>query len=183
MRSHLFPRATRGQPISTVIVGSTAAILLALLSGVGARIRLNLSASIPIGLYREEGDANRLKRGDIVLACLPSGISQLAQSRGYVPHGGKCVNSLAPVGKRVMALPGDTVLVTSTGLIVNGVPVPNSRTLKHDGAGRLLPSVSTGTYVTKAGSVWLIGTSGQSFDSRYFGPVSVTDVLSRVRPL
>ena len=41
-----------------------------------------------------------------------------------------------------------------------------------------------GRYVVGNDALWLLSTHHPlSFDSRYFGPIAVTDVLSRVRPL
>lgn len=151
-----------------------------LLSSHAAGIRLNLSGSIPMGLYQVVGDAAHLTRGEMVLACLPSEVAALAHSRGYVPRGGGCSGSMAPVGKLVMALPGDTVTVTAVGLRVNNVPVANSTQLKRDGAGRSLPLQATGPHIVAPGTLWLIGSSGRSFDSRYFGAVQMTSVLARI---
>jgi conjugative transfer signal peptidase TraF len=183
MRTHLSSSAKRCRSPLKVLCGSVGAVFIVLLCSAGLGLRLNLSGSIPTGLYHVAGDASQAKRGDIVLACLPSPVSGLAHSRGYVPRGGSCPNSLAPVGKIIMAIPGDTVTVANSGLVVNGTPVSHSRPLKRDGAGRLLPTLSTGRYVVRAGSAWLIGKSGRSFDSRYFGPVPLASVFARVRPL
>jgi len=159
------------------------AVLGLLLGSHAAGMRLNLSGSIPIGLYQVVGDAKHLMRGETVLACVPSEVAALAHSRGYIPRGGGCSGSMAPVGKLVMALPGDTVTVAAVGLRVNGIPVANSMQLKRDGAGRPLPLQATGPYVVAPGTLWLIGSSGRSFDSRYFGAVQMTSVLARIKRL
>ena len=156
------------------IVGLTAAGLLGL--------RVNLTGSIPVGMYHVVGDATDLHRGDVVLACLPARVAALAHTRGYIPGGGHCAGGTAPVGKLVMALPGDTVVVALSGLAVNGATVKWSRPLDHDRDGRPLPRLSIGRSLVDARSIWLIGSSSYSFDSRYFGPIPRSNVLVRVRP-
>src|SRR4051794_13163721 len=83
-----------------VFAGALSMLALSSLSYVTG-LRLNLTGSIPIGLYRVIGDASNLKRGDVVLACLPPFPADLAHSRGYVPRGSACAGALAPVGKIV----------------------------------------------------------------------------------
>jgi conjugative transfer signal peptidase TraF len=156
---------------------------LALLGGCWvAGLRLNLTASLPIGLYLASRAA--LVRGALVVVCLPPGIGAFARARGYVPRGGPCPASAMPVGKKVLAVPGDTVTVTPGGLLVNGVPVPNSLPLPTDRNGRALPQLAHGRYVVGVGGLW-VGSpySRLSFDSRYFGAVEASRVRATVRPL
>jgi conjugative transfer signal peptidase TraF len=141
--------------------------------------RLNLSASIPPGLYRVTKD--RIARGSLVLVCLPPTLSVFARSRDYVPAG-SCKDGNAPVGKAVAAAAGDTVDVTTSGLAVNGQQLPNTRPLGSDGRGRSLPQIARGRYVVETGQIWLVSSySIRSFDSRYFGPVPVDRIVNRVR--
>ena len=167
------------------------ALAVALLGGLAAclsiagafGIRLNLTGSIPVGMYQVVGDASPLKRGDVVLVCLPEPIAGLAHSRGYIPGGGSCSGRTAPVGKLVMALPGDTVVVTFVGIRVNGRLIPESQPLDHDRNGLPLPRAPLGMSVVAPRSLWLVGKSRHSFDSRYFGPVPTANLLVRVRRL
>jgi type IV secretory pathway protease TraF len=78
---------------------------------------------------------------------------------------------------------GDTVAVVPEGLQVNGAPVATSHTRVYDSRGRRLLSLSPGHYVVKRGELWLLGRHTLSFDSRYFGPVASSSVLTVVRPL
>ena len=174
------PRTTRDRLLPSVVAAlGTLSILL--LSAYAAGLRLNLSASIPIGLYHIVGDAANLRRGDVVLACLPREIATLAHARGYVPRGSGCSDAMAPIGKLVMALPGDTVVVTETGLNVNGAAVANSRRLERDGAGRHLEAQAAGKYMVAPRTLWLVGSSARSFDSRYFGAVGSASVLAQLK--
>jgi conjugative transfer signal peptidase TraF len=156
---------------------------LALLCGAWvAGLRLNLTGSMPVGIYSTARDAP--DRGSIVLACLPSDVATFAKLRGYVPRGGSCPGGVLPVGKPIVALAGDTVVVTTTGLLVNGIPAPNSEPLSRDTKGRPLPRPQPGQYVVGADELWLVSEYSRfSFDSRYFGPVDADQVRGHVRML
>jgi conjugative transfer signal peptidase TraF len=145
-------------------------------------LRLNLTRSMPIGLYRITRGLP--VRGATVLVCLPSDIAAFARKRGYVPHGGVCAHGTVPIGKVVLGVSGDTVTVLPAGLLLNGAPVPNSRTLASDHLGRSLPRLPYGTRVLGCGTLWLHSPySAWSFDSRYFGPVHREFVVAVVRPM
>jgi conjugative transfer signal peptidase TraF len=109
-------------------------------------------------------------------------VADFAKARGYVPQGGVCPGGLVPVGKRICAVPGDTVTVTPNGLLVNGTPVPNSRPLPFDHKGRPLPHLAAGQYGVGPGELWVLSPySRLSFDSRYFGPLKTAQIRARVR--
>ena len=153
---------------------------LALIVGSGlAGLRLNLTGSLPVGLYVASRSAP--VRGALVLACLPPGVAAFAKERGYVPHGDECPGGVVPIGKPVLAVGGDTVNVTPSGLVVNGAPVPNSRALAADRKGRPLPRLLVGRYVVGPGELWVLSSySRLSFDSRYFGAIEVSQVRARL---
>ena len=144
-------------------------------------VRLNLTGSLPVGLYLESAGAPT--RGSLVLACLPPPVGSFARARGYVPRG-RCPDGGAPVGKLVAAVAGDTVVMSAAGLEVNGRAIPNSGPLTRDSHGRLLPSAPMGRQIVRTGELWLMSPySPLSFDSRYFGSVEVRSVLTLARPL
>jgi conjugative transfer signal peptidase TraF len=146
-------------------------------------LRFNLTSSLPIGLYGVTKDSPTLKRGAIVLYCLPPPVARFAHNRGYVPRGGQCPGGLTPIGKMIAALPGDTVVVTSEGITVNGALQSHSRALSSDLKGRELPQLVGGSYVLQRDYIWLLAPSERSFDSRYLGPLLAQNVLSRVHPI
>lgn len=146
-----------------------------------AGLRINLTKSLPLGLYRIEHGAPT--RGALVLACLPPIIAAFAHKRGYVARGGRCSGGTVPIGKAVMAVPGDTVIVTAAGVQVNGEAVPNSRPLVRDRHGRPILAPPLGIHHVDEGQRWLFATSPRSFDSRYFGPISEQYILTVMRPV
>ncbi len=147
-----------------------------------AGLRLNLTGSMPVGIYiTARGGPTR---GSIVLVCLPPAVAESARERGYLPGGGSCPGHVVPVGKPVLGLPGDTVVVSAAGLLVNGEIVLNSKPLTSDHWGRLLPRMPAGRYFVGPGELWLVSDySPFSFDSRYFGAIKARDVRGHVRAL
>ena len=163
-----------------MLAGASSLLLAAVVTWF-AGLRVNLSASMPIGFYRVS--RGRPVKGAMVLACLPAGVAVFARSRGYVPNG-RCPGATAPIGKVVLAMVGDSVEVTAEGLLVNGRPLKNTKPLAVDAAGRPLRRFPDGTYIAGPDEVWLYSPySKRSFDSRYFGPLPVSSIRNRVLPL
>ena len=143
-------------------------------------VRLNLSVSMPQGFYLVS--RRDVARGSIVIACLPPNVADFARSRGYVPRG-VCPGGTAPLGKRVLALPGDTVTASAEGISVNGVLGPDSRARARDARGRPLRMMRAGRYIVGPSQIWLISHHPLGYDSRYFGPLAAASVQAVVRPL
>ena len=165
MLRHALPAA------AVALVGASACGLL----------RVNLSESVPIGLYAvHPGTAPR--RGMLAVACLPEGLGREAMAGGYLGRG-DCPGGAEPVLKPVAAAAGDTVDVTAAGVLVNGVPaVPPA--LARDSRGHAAASVPPGRYPVPQGAVWLLSAhSPRSWDSRYWGPVPESVVRGEAWPL
>jgi conjugative transfer signal peptidase TraF len=149
-------------------------------------VRINLSPSMPIGIYVSRpapSSMDRLARGAFVAVCLPDSLARWAWVRGYIIRG-RCPDGLAPVGKPIFALPGDTVTVGPYGLARNGEPAPKTSPLQWDRSGRTLPRVGYGRYPVGSGQVWLVSTyAPSSWDSRYYGAISQVRVVSMLRPV
>src|SRR3989442_3108223 len=84
-------------------LGSPVALLAA---GWLAGLRLNLTGSLPVGLYLPSLAAPL--RGAIVLAFLPPALSAVAPDRGYVPGGVGSPGRVLPVRKPALAVAGYT---------------------------------------------------------------------------
>lgn len=156
-----------------------------------AGIRLNTTASLPLGVYRVLPLGSRAPSpGDIVVFCLPDNTpaSTQAVQRGYLPSGKQwgasaCPHGLSPLMKPVAAVGGDRIVdVPRTGLSVNGAPLPNSLRLDMDPAGRPLAAPAT-AYVVPTGHIVVVSPLPNSFDSRYFGPVPVSALQGAAVPL
>jgi len=164
-----------------LILTSVMAAIVAVFWMLRLRIALTDSAC-PLGIYRM---VNRpISRGDLVLACLPPALARFAQARGYLARGRGCGDGIEPVGKRVGALPGDTVEATPDYVAINGHRLENSATVSRDSRGRSLTHVTPGRYTVRPDHVWLFGTTdARSWDSRYFGPVPIGSVRAQLEPL
>jgi conjugative transfer signal peptidase TraF len=140
-------------------------------------LRVNVSPSLPVGLYISTDS------GSLVEFCPAEPFASVALTRGYRTLGA-CADGGAPLLKPVVATTGDVVNVLPGGLDVNGVRIPNTVPLAADSKGRPLSHWPFGHYTISTGMVWVASSyNGRSFDSRYFGPVPVTAVRGRVRPL
>lgn len=112
-----------------------------------------------------------------------SGAAQLAVERGYLAAG-QCPGGFAPLLKQIVAIPGDTVTLTDDQVCINDVLLRGSRALSEDSAGRPLFPYPRGTYRVPPGEYWLFATNlPQSFDSRYFGPVPESSILTSLVPV
>ena len=89
---------------------------------------------------------------------------QLGVERGYEVPG-------LPLLKRVVAVEGDWVSVSSSGVIINEQLLPNSAPLLRDKEGRALPVMNMDHYRLGTDQAFLMGVTPSSWDSRYFGPV------------
>ncbi len=130
---------------------------------------VNTSTSLPLGLYHMT-KASTLKRGDVIRMCLPEALNRFSIERGYLRQG-VCPGGATSIGKPVVALHGDTVIVHEKMTQVKGSENLNAPIYIHDREGRRLPN-AIGTHILKAEECFLISTHHPlSYDSRYYGPV------------
>ena len=168
--------------IRTFAAGAAAGIAAAIIAQ-AAGVIINATPSMARGVWQRTDQP--LTRGVVVIACPPpTATLELGVDRHYLGDG-DCPSRYEPLIKPIAAMPGDTVVVRpSGGIEVNGTPLNNSRILRNDEAGRLLPGVPAGTYTVAPGHVWLISTySPLSFDSRYLGSVPISSIRGTVKPL
>lgn len=143
-------------------------------------LRINTTKSMPRGLYRVVGDG--VHRGSVVSACLPEEAARLGGERHYLGPG-TCAPGVEAVVKVAVALGGDLVEVDGEGVRVNGELLAASAPLTSDRGGRpLAPHI--GRWRLAPGEVWLHSSyEARSWDSRYYGPVGESDLLSVVVPV
>lgn len=145
-------------------------------------VRVNLTHSMPQGLYRITEDAPQ--RGDMVTLCLPEDIAAWALERGYI-GAGSCPSGTQPLLKYLAAIPGDRLDVCPDGIRVKASSSPAclwpARPLSHDKKDRHLGTILTSGIIPEDKALVLAFHPG-SFDGRYFGLVSLAS-LRRVEPL
>lgn len=153
-------------------LGITAAALPAAFHP-SVRIVYNPSASAPLGWYWVQATASP-RVGDYVLATLPADAAALAAQRGYLPAG-------LPILKRIGAVSGQQVCWHEDVLAADGTAL--GHVLRNDRQDRSLPAWRQCRRLVN-GELFLFSTSHPaSFDSRYFGPIVVSDVLGQAVPL
>ena len=163
-----------------------AAVLLpALLAGIAQLsafpVRIAMGDSLPKGFYWKTQPS--LARGSIVLACLPVDVATLGRARGYLGSG-NCPGGARPVGKPVGAVSGDLISLGNGEIRVNGAWISAHDPSDVDQHDRPLSPIADGVYKVADGEVWLISNHHpRSWDSRYFGPVSVDQVLGELQPI
>lgn len=152
--------------------------------GHGMGFRINESPSLPIGVWRVSPLERDLRRGDVVSFCPPDTQAfREARGRGYL-GAGLCEGGYEPLLKPIAAIEGDRVTGTEDGISINGRLIANSKSLTRDGAGLPLPSPGANDFIVARGEVWVISSYNPlSFDSRYFGPVSMSSVEGLASPL
>ncbi len=144
-----------------------------------AGLRINTSPSLPVGLYMTTSGHG----ANLIEFCPASSFGSMALQRGY-RSAGSCKDGGAPLLKPVIAKPGDVVDVSATGLEVNGRKVPNTAPMTADIKGRPLAAWPSGRYAVRPTEVWVASPfNSRSFDSRYFGPVSMATIREHLRPL
>lgn len=133
---------------------------------------------------QREAELKEVARGELVLVCLPETLARFALARGYLARGAGCGDGIEPVGKRIGALAGDMVSLAPDYVAVNGKRLPNSAGRRRDSRGRPVPHVALGNYRVGEGEVWLFGEADpRSWDSRYFGPLAISDVRAELQPV
>lgn len=150
--------------------------------GVGwtAGLRVNLTPSAEIGIWRIEPVKNAVAVGDRVFICPPATeLFKAALHRGYLRHG-HCPGGLAPLIKTVAAVAGQKIHV-GKGVVIDGHQVAASVVQAIDGNARTI--VPYGGGIVPTGHLFVLSPMAMSYDSRYFGPIPAAGLLGRARPV
>ena len=166
--------------VAFVMICWTLMFLALALYGCGARI--NTTRSIPVGLYWTTKDP--IVTGAYVMFCPPEvEVFHEAKNRGYIDTG-LCPGHYGYMMKQVMGTKNDTVNVTNEGVRVNNTLLPLSVPLNADSSGRALPRYQTNHYVLDDTQVLLMSdVNERSFDSRYFGPIRQSQIVTVIKPI
>jgi conjugative transfer signal peptidase TraF len=145
-------------------------------------IRVNLSASMPRGIYWLTRHSI-VNAGDFVMVCLSNPLAYFALTRGYL-RAGSCSTGVEPLFKEVVAKNKDRVELQANAVVIHHQPLPHSATFTVDSLHRPLPAIVRGVYNLQTNQFWLYGTeSAKSWDSRYFGVVDRSSIVRVVKPL
>src|SRR6266567_7048104 len=142
-------------------------------------IRFNVSESLPSLIYIVTSDNS----SPVVEFCPVGSFAELSKNRGYRRRG-ICPDGASPMLKPIVAYAGDTVEVSANGIAVNGTLLHNTTPRTRDSRGRPLKPWRFGEYSVAPGFVWVVSQYNPlSFDSRYFGPILVSQIRHHLRPL
>jgi len=144
-----------------------------------AGLRVNLTTSMPLGLYRIH--RGEVTAGTVVALCLSKEQGEYALQRGYLGSG-RCPGRVTPVMKRVGAVGGDVVRITDNSVQVNGRFLQTAGP-EFDRLERRLHALPAGRYELSPTELWVYSENAHSWDSRFFGPVPRSNVLGAVDPL
>ncbi|GLS35008.1 conjugal transfer protein TraF [Mesorhizobium tianshanense] len=143
-------------------------------------LRVNLTRSYPLGLWRIEPLERPAAAGDLVFICPPDTPAfRMARERGYLGRG-LCAGWFSPLIKTVVATEGQAIAIGSN-VSIDGRPLAHSDVQPRDAAGRALTRFAGGP--VPAGFLFLHSDFAGSYDSRYFGPIPTSGVVGRARPL
>ena len=143
--------------------------------------RINSTASFPRGLYWESNAS--LKKGDLVIFCPPiTPVFAEAKERGYI-GAGFCPGGYREMIKKITATAGDHLNISEKGVAANSVLVSNSSPYKEDPAGRPMPHYEIDCTLKDNQVLLMSDYNPLSFDGRYFGPISRTQIRSVIRPV
>lgn len=163
-----------------IVVSIIALPIMVLAAALGARFRINLTPSYPIGLWRIEPLNRPVAVDDLVFICPPETADfALGLERGYVRHG-LCPGWLSPLIKTVAAAEGQHIKISGV-VTIDGRALPDSDIRRSDAEGRALSSYFGGA--VPAGHLFVHSSFAGSYDSRYFGPLPASGVLGLARPL
>ena len=150
-----------------------AALLLPALHRPALRLVWNVSASVPVGLYRIVPDL-QVRRGDLVAVRPTPALADFMANRRYVE-----LNAL--LVKPVAALIGQRVCRVGATITIDGRVVVTA--LQIDSRNRPLP-VWGGCRQLGSSELFLLAPSvAASFDGRYFGSTPMRRVIGRAVPL
>lgn len=135
-----------------------------------SHLTLNVTTSLPRGLYLLRSRTPP-SRGAIVAFAVPPVIRDVVAARRYLPPAGHLL-------KRVVALEGDHVCIDGNRYAINHEIV--SDIAVTDAAGLPLPQPFPFCGVVPSGVAFVAGAGASSLDSRYFGPVAISNLTTAV---
>jgi conjugative transfer signal peptidase TraF len=146
-----------------------------------AGLRVNHTHSFPVGVYWAVPKAPAV--GDLVFFRPPEeAVFNEALARGYIGRGG--FTHYETMLKRIEAVSGDVISITTAGVTVNGRQLANSKPQAVDQAGRPMPLWNLRDYRLGTDEVLLMSDySPFSFDGRYFGTIPRAQIKSVAWPI
>lgn len=141
-------------------------------------IRVNVTPSIPLGIYKIVD--REPQKGDFIIFCPPDlPLFQEVKLRGWINEG-FCEGKLGLMMKVLVAVQGDVVSSSFSGVIINDQPYPNSKPIQ----GLRVPISFLTNYKLKEGEILTMTDHNPlSFDGRYYGILNKKNIKGVIEPL
>lgn len=146
-----------------------------------AGVRLNLTPSLPVGIWKIDKSFTRIEKGDYVWFAPTKKIAEFGIERGYLKENPDCKNNAIPLLKVVYGLPGDSYSFHENQIRINNIPVEKAKRRKTDSQGRTMPQISNG--IVRGKHLFVLTLNSHSFDSRYYGTIPMNNVEGTARPI
>ena len=178
----------RKRPTAQLLAGMVAGAVVSTVGAVQAGVRINLSPSMPKGLYQlvrcDETVGLDAAVGDRVAIDTKKASSNARlsffRSLGWLSTSGRSDDLLM---KTVVGVGGDEVTEEDGRLYVNDQPLTRSASRRHRVVGTLsLPLVELLQRVNED-AIWLSSDHEKGIDSRYFGPIARSLIACEVEAL
>lgn len=132
--------------------------------------RINVSESIPTGIYRVY-PIDTIKKGDCIVFETDKNTREFMLKRGYIQKSSKAFI------KKVAGMEGDIIEIDEY-LKINGKTIKKIHT--KDSMGNPLP-LKTGKYTLKKDEFFMFGDHERSFDSSYMGIIKREQMLKKAK--
>lgn len=142
--------------------------------------RINLTKSIPLGIYKLETNA-QIKKDDYVEFCLDEKLSKIAYINGYI-NDGSCWGRYEALAKKIIAVPNDIVSVENNYIEVNGQKYNQYKQKLYSQSGNKANLIHYENKVIQG--YFMVGDSDviNSWDSRYYGEIPKDNIRGVLIP-
>ena len=147
-------------------------IFMGILKKEGKNYTINKTKSLPRGIYKLYPPVD-LQKEDIIVFEIPQS-AELMFKRGYV-------SNIDTLMKKLAAFPGDHIEIINQELYING----NNwgKIYEKDKLYRPLPRLKEKDLIPGEKEVLALSDINNSFDGRYFGPILVSSIKYKAKPV
>lgn len=139
----------------------------------------NKSSSMAIGRYMAF-PVFKPELGNTYTICLsPDKKKYLNTMSKLGLEAGDCANGYISLLKQIVAVPGDIIEITMRGVLVNHQLIANSQSSTTYNNINLLPLKIGYIHKLVNNEYFVMGIDPQSYDSRYFGMISQSEITAR----
>lgn len=130
-------------------------------------VAYNDTKSEPVGFYKLS-NPQAIEISKLYTMEIPDKYYTIAQNLGYTGDG--------LFLKKVIAKSGDSVKITESGILINNKLLPTSKAQESVRGVDLDPQPNGYEYVLKDNEYWTYGEGANSFDSRYYGVITRSNI-------